>query len=105
MREAVADHSMRGKWVKGGRARPHSMATHHSIIGETSPVLDLGKSCAEDEQISALLDRSMMMSCSTAPRRSSENDRCVLCACVFVYACVGARMCMWDIVSADDFDG
>ena len=59
VREAVLHHEMRGKWVKGGNSR-------RTANKSASPEW---KSCVEDEQISALLDKSVMMSSTVAPHR------------------------------------
>ena len=53
VRQATAAHAMRGRWVKGGHAQ--------HVVGHAPP-LDDGKSYAEDEQISAILDRSIQAS-------------------------------------------
>ena len=64
LRQSVADHEMRGKWVKGGNMQVTSGKTNTPDW----------KSCAEDEHISAILDRSLMMSSTAAPRRGPAGD-------------------------------
>ena len=59
VREAVLHHEMRGKWVKGGNSRRTA----------NKPASPEWKSCVEDEQISALLDKSVMMSSTVASHR------------------------------------
>jgi len=64
VRQSVANHEMRGKWVKGGNAH----------VTSAKPNTPDWKSCAEDEHISAILDRSLMLSSTTALRRGPAED-------------------------------
>jgi hypothetical protein len=63
VRQSVANHEMRGKWVKGGNAQVSA-----------KPNTPEWKSCAEDEHISAILDRSLMLSSTTALRRDPAEN-------------------------------
>jgi hypothetical protein len=64
VRQAVINHQMRGRWVKGGCAQQASSKPATPPDWKPHP---------EDEQISAILDRSVMMSSTTAPHRQSDD--------------------------------